>query len=254
MKPVLFFLLICAAQAQESRGVAEARRELERVQWLVEAGNLPPSKAAEARENLNDAIDDDVLSGVFAAPVRAELFTEKQGSDLLDAAERRVARARAKLARMDELIANDTAPKGSRGPLEAEWNSRGETLARAKDLVSLLSQIAAMARAELHPAEEKTAGAHLMAPDELRALAFSYERKFGEALPISANGVTAVHKAMGLDHTGRIDVAVMPDSPEGRWLREYLSNRAIPYFAFRTAVPGKATAPHIHIGPASTRL
>ena len=34
----------------------------------------------------------------------------------------------------------------------------------------------------------------------------------------------------------------------------YLLDRHIPYFAFRQAVPGKATGAHIHIGPMSTRF
>ncbi|MGH9663230.1 MAG: hypothetical protein ACRD9L_02260, partial [Bryobacteraceae bacterium] len=56
------------------------------------------------------------------------------------------------------------------------------------------------------------------------------------------------------DHRGRIDVGLNPDQPEGVWLRHYLESHEIPYFAFRAAVAGKATAPHIHIGPGSTRL
>ena len=38
------------------------------------------------------------------------------------------------------------------------------------------------------------------------------------------------------------------------WLRQYLAEHRIPYFAFRQAVPGKATGAHIHLGPVSTRL
>jgi hypothetical protein len=38
------------------------------------------------------------------------------------------------------------------------------------------------------------------------------------------------------------------------WLRAYLAAKEIPYYAFRAAVPGKATGAHIHIGPGSTRL
>jgi hypothetical protein len=49
-------------------------------------------------------------------------------------------------------------------------------------------------------------------------------------------------------------VALNPDQAEGVWLREYLETRRVPYFAFRAAIPGKSTAPHIHIGPPSTRL
>ena len=66
--------------------------------------------------------------------------------------------------------------------------------------------------------------------------------------------LTAVHRSLGFDHTGRVDVELHPALPEGRWLLEYLTGHRIPYFAFRHAVPGKATGAHIHIGPMSTRL
>jgi hypothetical protein len=59
---------------------------------------------------------------------------------------------------------------------------------------------------------------------------------------------------MGFDHTDRVDVALTPDSPEGQWLREYLEANHVPYFAFRSFVPGQATGAHIHIGPPSLRL
>jgi hypothetical protein len=67
-------------------------------------------------------------------------------------------------------------------------------------------------------------------------------------------GETAVHRAMGFDHRGRVDVALAPDAPEGEWLRAYLMLKRIPFFTFREAVPGKATGAHIHIGPQSVRL
>jgi hypothetical protein len=63
-----------------------------------------------------------------------------------------------------------------------------------------------------------------------------------------------VHRALGFDHRGRVDVAVVPSAPEGIWLRQYLQLKKIPYYAFSHAIPGKATAAHIHIGPGSTRL
>ena len=63
-----------------------------------------------------------------------------------------------------------------------------------------------------------------------------------------------MHRALGFDHTGGVDVAIHPDQPEGVWLPEYLTEKNIPYFAFRQAVPGKATGAHIHLGPMSTRF
>jgi len=81
-----------------------------------------------------------------------------------------------------------------------------------------------------------------------------FEKQFGKPLPVSAMGETAVHRSLGFDHRGRVDVAIHPDQPEGHWLLEYLVDKHIPYFAFRHAVTGKATGAHIHIGPMSTRF
>jgi hypothetical protein len=82
----------------------------------------------------------------------------------------------------------------------------------------------------------------------------AFEKHFGKPLPVSALGETAVHRALGFDHRGRVDVALHPDQPEGLWLREFLTENHIPFFAFRQAVPGRATGAHIHIGPMSTHL
>ena len=81
-----------------------------------------------------------------------------------------------------------------------------------------------------------------------------FTARFGRALPISAYGQTAVHARLGFDHRDALDVAVHPDSPEGRALMAYLRSAAISFIAFRSAVPGLATGAHIHIGPASQRL
>jgi hypothetical protein len=82
----------------------------------------------------------------------------------------------------------------------------------------------------------------------------AFRERFGKPMPVSAMGETAVHRAMGFDHRGRVDVAINPDQPEGVWLIEYLKQNHIPFFAFRGPVKGKATGAHIHIGPMSTRL
>ena len=102
--------------------------------------------------------------------------------------------------------------------------------------------------------EEIYAGDHGLAPQDIKDITLAFEKKFDKPLPVSARGETAVHRALGFDHTGRIDVALAPDSTEGVWLRKYLESKRIPYYAFRAAVPGKATAAHIRIGPGSTRL
>jgi hypothetical protein len=89
---------------------------------------------------------------------------------------------------------------------------------------------------------------------EFKKVLLAYEKHFAHPLPISARGETALHRSLGFDHRGRVDVALNPDQPEGVWLRQFLAALKIPYFAFRAAIPGQATAPHIHLGPPSTRL
>jgi hypothetical protein len=76
---------------------------------------------------------------------------------------------------------------------------------------------------------------------------------FGRALPISASGQTPTHDRLRFDHHNAIDVALHPDSTEGRALLGYLRQSGIPFIAFRNAVPGAATGAHIHIGKASPK-
>ena len=80
-----------------------------------------------------------------------------------------------------------------------------------------------------------------------------FSRAFGRALPISAFGQTATHDRLRFDHRNAIDVALHPDSREGRSLLGYLRQTGIPFIAFRSAVPGSATGAHIHIGKPSVR-
>ena len=79
-------------------------------------------------------------------------------------------------------------------------------------------------------------------------------KRFGRALPVSAMGQSTTHKRMGLDHRDAMDVAVSPDSEEGRSLMAYLRTAGIPFIAFRNKLRGWATGAHIHIGRPSLRI
>jgi hypothetical protein len=81
-----------------------------------------------------------------------------------------------------------------------------------------------------------------------------FQTKFGKPLPISAWGQSPTHDKLGFDHRHAMDVAVHPDSAEGRALMDYLRSRGIPFTAFRAPLAGSATGVHIHIGPPSHRL
>jgi len=80
-----------------------------------------------------------------------------------------------------------------------------------------------------------------------------FSERFGHVLPISALGQTPFHERMKFDHRDAMDVALHPDSSEGRELMAYLRKTGIPFVAFRNGVPGSATGAHIHIGRPSLR-
>lgn len=81
-----------------------------------------------------------------------------------------------------------------------------------------------------------------------------FSTTFGRPLPTSTIGQSATHNRMGWNHRNSVDVGVHPDSAEGRALIAYLQSKNIPFLAFRGAVPGVSTGPHIHIGYPSHRL
>jgi hypothetical protein len=81
-----------------------------------------------------------------------------------------------------------------------------------------------------------------------------FSSRFARPLPVSARGQTQTHDRLGLDHRHALDVAVHPDSDEGRELIEYLRQHHIPFLAFRQPIPGSSTGAHVHIGHASAPL
>lgn len=230
----------------------------------VNGGLVPASKLIEAQELIDDALDQDALDHTLYGRLQIEDLSETQASDMVAAAERRVDRVQVKVDRGKELVAQGIAAPAMFEEINNELTRRRETLDQAETRAGLLMDIVEVARAEARPAEDEAAGIwkpkeyvdgdHLLDPRDIRDMTLAFESKFHEPFPVSARGATAVHRSMGFDHTGRIDVAVTPDSAEGVWLRAFLESKAIPYYAFRVAIPGKATAPHIHIGPGSLRI
>ena len=88
----------------------------------------------------------------------------------------------------------------------------------------------------------------------IRSVEDFFSRTFGRALPVSAVGQTAVHDRLGFDHRNAVDVAVHPDSAEGRAVMGWLKQSGLSFIAFRGAVAGASTGAHIHIGEPSQRL
>lgn len=81
-----------------------------------------------------------------------------------------------------------------------------------------------------------------------------FAERFHRPLPVSALGQTSAHDRLGFDHRNAADIAVHPDTPEGRALMQYLKARGIPFLAFRGAQAGVATGAHVHVGEPSARF
>ena len=76
---------------------------------------------------------------------------------------------------------------------------------------------------------------------------------FKKGLPVSVFGQGSIHDRWRLDHHNSMDVSLHPDGLEGQALLAFLRSNGIPFLAFRGAIPGTATGPHIHIGRPSHR-
>lgn len=87
--------------------------------------------------------------------------------------------------------------------------------------------------------------------------AYKVQRFFNDAfkkqLPIAVFGQGAIHDRWRLDHRNSMDISLHPDGAEGQALLNFLRANGIPFLAFRAAIPGTATGPHIHIGRPSHR-
>jgi hypothetical protein len=97
-------------------------------------------------------------------------------------------------------------------------------------------------------------GGHKWSLKEAPRLEKYFAQKFGRRLPITALGQSVTHNRLRFDHRDSMDVALHPDSVEGKALIDHLRKTGVPFIAFRGAVAGASTGPHIHIGKASSRL
>jgi hypothetical protein len=252
---------------QDSPEMARAQQEIARLRELVAAGAIAPGRLADAEQKLGDAQDDAILRRTLYGRLNVQDLTEEQSREMVEAAERRLERQKQRIDRTQKLVNAGVLARGELSSLDEELESRRLTVDLAKSRAKLLDELAEMARREMaaeaaeasvprvaQPVMERFDGDGKLTPAEVKAIDAAFEKHFSKPLPVSANGETSMHRALGFDHRGRVDVALNPDQPEGVWLRSYLEGNQIPYYAFRSAVPGKATGAHIHIGPGSTRL
>jgi hypothetical protein len=80
-----------------------------------------------------------------------------------------------------------------------------------------------------------------------------FQQTFKRPLPVAVFGQGAIHERWRLDHRNAMDISLNPNTAEGQALMDYLQRNGVPFSAFRGAIPGVATGPHIHIGRPSHR-
>ncbi len=246
-------------------GVLRAQDDLEKIRKLVAHGGLPYMRLERAREELQDAED--------LAILRAHLYGKdllpEQAEQLVSVSQRMVVRRQKSLTRMRQLVESGVISRAEAEASGADFDraqtemqlavTRSQLVQQMAESLRLERSIAAVeVQVESHPEwigklYTRFDGRSGFNPSELQSISAAFVARFARPLPISADGATAVHKSLGFDHRGRVDVAVNPDLAEGAWLMKFLENRGIPYFAFRMAIPGMATGAHIHIGPGSTK-
>jgi hypothetical protein len=237
--------------------VASEAAERERVSALVQAGAMPRSALTDLERGLEKQRLQTELRSLAG---KADL-TLGEVETLLDAAKRLRDLTKDEFETTLARVDAGALPRNELAPATEAYDSAKKLLELAETRGRLAKQLADMARAEQRLAqleEEELAFSFKGAGgfDELDLLdieAFYYEA-FLSPMPVSADGDTPLHRSMGLDHTGRLDIAVHPDSDEGMFLTTILESWGIPYIAFRSAVPGQATGPHVHIGLPSPPL
>jgi hypothetical protein len=257
--------LWCAAvwaQSADDALVAAAKADLARVQSLVETGALPRASLEKARDAVGDAADAAILRRTSGTDLSVD-----QADEMVAAANRRLERRQRAYQEAAQLVSAGAAARLSLLPFADDLEQERRELSLVESRAALIHELSEMVTAEANfinklahsPAEAAELASGYFADGTFiyanyAKVEMAFRERFGKPMPVSAMGETAVHRAMGFDHRGRVDVALNPDQPEGVWLIEYLQQNHIPFFAFRGAVKGKATGAHIHIGPMSTRL
>jgi hypothetical protein len=259
------FVLSVVLLAAQSTDMSELKRlEVDRLRVMAETGSVPRARLEQAQAELADADDNAILRRTLYGTVRIEDFTKEQSELMVAAATRLVDRQKERYERTKQLVSEGIVARASLTAMMEDLDYRKKALDLANFRAKLVEDLSEQAVAEGDLDEngpvlrmgriiERFDGAGVFREADFLRINTAFMRQFGKTLPVSAKGDTALHRSLGFNHRGRVDIALNPDQREGAWLRTYLQRAKIPYYAFRAAVRGKATAPHIHMGPPSTR-
>jgi hypothetical protein len=197
------------------------KASLERLLALYEKTE---AQAVARLEKSKQLADDGLIS-------RTELTA---GEDAVNAAHLKVAEVKSQMASADTQIAQTLVE------VETEKQVAKLRLSSASGLVRTTSFI-------------RFTGAGSWVLSESGKLESFFQQTFRKPLPIAVFGQGNIHNQCRLDHRNAMDISLHPDGPEGQALIQFMQQNGIPFSAFRGAIPGVATGPHIHIGRPSHR-
>ena len=174
--------------------------------------------------------------------VSQKLFAEQliakkevdESQQALDAAKAKVAETRRQMTSADDQIASVLVEQSADEQIAKNLNLAKQRLVRTSSFIRF------------------TGGPGWNLGEAWKVQRF-FSDTFKRELPIAVFGQGAIHDRWRLDHHNSMDIQLHPDSAEGQALLRFLERNGIPYLAFRSAIPGTATGPHIHIGRPSHR-
>ena len=230
--PLIFLgLLPTAAVAQKTPTLAETRSD------LIEATEEYKTSAQEVLKFQEQAVKD--------AESKLEQLRKLVADGLV---------ARNELATAEQAVTKAEADLEATKKQVADSDNLVAQIKQAEVAEKALAQQQAKARSLVRLTSMRYEGMAGWAISNINSVQTFFSSTFGRALPISTFGQSATHNAMRWDHRNAVDVGLHPDSAEGRALISYLQSHGIPFLAFRGAIPGVSTGPHIHIGQPSHRL
>src|SRR4030095_7615320 len=124
-----------------------------------------------------------------------------------------------------DIDAGEQAVKDAQAQLDqarAQLTESDQLIAEANAELIKPASPSSVGRYAASPAVMRYNGAGSWAITQASKVEGFFAATFGHQLPISAFGQSATHNRLGFDHHNSIDVAVHPDSPEGKALIDYL--------------------------------
>lgn len=229
-----------------------------------------PLKPGRAKTDVANSVDE--LARLREEFVKATKEYKASLGKLRESYEKGVSRAEGELTKSRELFAagliSRKAVEAGEAELAQAKNKVAEVIGRMSSADSQIADTLLEAEAERTLARVKpiprgglvsttamirfNGGAPWVLSDAWKVQRFFLE-VFKRPLPIAVFGQGSIHDRWRLDHHNSMDVSIHPDGPEGQGLLNFLRTNGIPFLAFRQAIPGTATGPHIHIGRPSHR-